>query len=102
MDAGARGCLVVLSGKITGARQGPEVPENLKYGQVALDVMDSGFATAVRSLEVIGCTVRTVRPGTRLPHEIIIRERAEAVTAFRRRMEYRGAGQRSQIRRGGE
>ena len=81
MDAGARGCLVVLSGKITGARHRVQKFQkgHIKYcGQVALDVMDSGFATAVKKLGTVGCTVRIMRPGTRLPHEIIIRERAEA------------------------
>ena len=81
MDAGARGCLVVLSGKITGATHRVQKFQkgHIKYcGQVALDVMDSGFATAVKKLGTVGCTVRIMRPGTRLPHEIIIRERAEA------------------------
>ena len=81
MDAGARGCLVILSGKITGARHRVQKFQkgHIKYcGQTALDVMESGFATAVKKLGTVGCTVRIMRPGTRLPHEIIIRERAEA------------------------
>ena len=81
MDAGARGCLVILSGKITGARHRVQKFQkgHIKYcGQTALDVMESGFATAVKKLGTVGCTVKIMRPGTRLPHEIIIRERAEA------------------------
>ena len=81
MDAGARGCLVILSGKITGARHRVQKFQkgHIKYcGQTAIDVMESGFATAVKKLGTVGCTVKIMRPGTRLPHEIIIRERAEA------------------------
>ena len=79
MDAGARGCLVILSGKITGARHRVQKFQkgHIKYcGQTAIDVMESGFATAVKKLGTVGCTVKIMRPGTRLPHEIIIRERA--------------------------
>ena len=72
---------MILSGKITGARHRVQKFQkgHIKYcGQTALDVMESGFATAVKKLGTVGCTVRIMRPGTRLPHEIIIRERAEA------------------------
>ena len=37
-----------------------------------------GFSTAVKKLGTIGCTVRIMRPGTKLPHEITIQERAES------------------------
>ncbi|GIS92595.1 MAG: hypothetical protein CM1200mP21_08900 [Candidatus Poseidoniales archaeon] len=81
MDAGARGCLVVLSGKITGARHRVEKFQqgHIKFcGETALEFMDSGFSTAVKKLGTIGCTVKIMRPGVRLPHEIIITERADS------------------------
>ena len=81
MDAGARGCIVILSGKITGARHRVEKFQkgHIKYcGETALELMDVGFSTAVKKLGTIGCTVRIMRPGTKLPHEITIRERAES------------------------
>ena len=40
--------------------------------------MDVGFSTAVKKLGTIGCTVRIMRPGTKLPHEIAIQERSES------------------------
>ena len=73
MDAGARGCIVILSGKITGARHRVEKFQkgHIKYcGETALQFMDVGFSTAVKKLGTIGCTVRIMRPGTKLPHEI--------------------------------
>ena len=81
MDAGARGCIVILSGKITGARHRVEKFQkgHIKYcGETALQLMDVGFSTAVKKLGTIGCTVRIMRPGTKLPHEIDIQERSES------------------------
>ena len=81
MDAGARGCIVILSGKITGARHRVEKFQkgHIKYcGETALQLMDVGFSTAVKKLGTIGCTVRIMRPGTKLPHEIAIQERSES------------------------
>ena len=81
MDAGARGCIVILSGKITGARHRVEKFQkgHIKYcGETALQFMDVGFSTAVKKLGTIGCTVRIMRPGTKLPHEIAIQERSES------------------------
>ena len=81
MDAGARGCIVILSGKITGARHRVEKFQkgHIKYcGETALQFMDVGFSTAVKKLGTVGCTVRIMRPGTKLPHEITIRERHES------------------------
>ena len=81
MDAGARGCLVILSGKITGARHRGEKFQqgHIKFcGETALEFMDTGFSTAVKKLGTIGCTVKIMRPDAKLPHEIIITERADS------------------------
>ena len=40
--------------------------------------MDEGFSTAVKKLGTIGCTVRIMRPGVKLPHEITIQDRQES------------------------
>ena len=40
--------------------------------------MDEGFSTAVKKLGTIGCTVRIMRPGVKLPHEISIQDRQES------------------------
>ena len=81
MDAGASGCIVSLSGKITGARHRVEKFQkgHIKYcGETALQLMEVGFSTAVKKLGTIGCTVRIMRPGAKLPHEITIQERSES------------------------
>jgi len=81
MDAGARGCLVILSGKITGPRHRVEKFQqgHVKFcGETALEFMDTGFSTAVKKLGTIGCTVKIMRPGVKLPHEIAIIERIDS------------------------
>ena len=81
MDAGARGCLVILSGKITGARHRVEKFQqgHIKFcGETALEFMDTGISTAVKKLGTIGCTVKIMRKGIKLPHEVILLERHEA------------------------
>ena len=81
MDAGARGCLVILSGKITGARHRVEKFQqgHIKFcGETALEFMDTGFSTAVKKLGTIGCTVKIMRKGIKLPHEVTLLERHES------------------------
>ena len=52
---------------------------HIKYcGETALQLMEVGFSTAVKKLGTIGCTVRIMRPGAKLPHEITIQERSES------------------------
>ncbi|RZD53934.1 MAG: 30S ribosomal protein S3 [Methanobacteriota archaeon] len=81
MDAGARGCLIILSGKISGARHRVQKFQqgHIKFcGETALQFMDEGFSTAVKKLGTVGCTVRIMRPGVKLPHEIDIIERVDS------------------------
>ena len=80
MDAGAKGCLVVLSGKLTGSRNRTQKFQagHIKYcGDTALTFMDVGKAVCVKKLGTIGCTVAIMRPGSKLPHEIRIKDRHE-------------------------
>jgi len=75
MQAGAKGVLVTLSGKVTGARHRTEkfISGHVKFcGETALQHMDKGYAVAVKKLGTIGCTVAIMRPNARLPHEITI------------------------------
>ena len=87
MEAGARGVIITVAGKLTGARNRTQkfILGHVKYcGETALQHMDKGYAVAVKKLGTIGVTVEIMRPGTRLPHEISIfsdeelRIRAEA------------------------
>tara|TARA_B100001996_G_scaffold290055_1_gene230243 strand:- start:237 stop:1028 length:792 start_codon:yes stop_codon:yes gene_type:complete len=80
MNAGAKGCLVVLSGKLTGSRNRTQKFQagHIKYcGDTALQFMDVGFSVCVKKLGTIGCTVAIMRPGVKLPHEIRIKDRHE-------------------------
>ena len=80
MDAGARGCQVIISGKLTGDRHRTEkfTMGYIKYcGEVASRVMDEGIATAKTKPGVIGVKVRIMPPHARLPDEIEIKEEAQ-------------------------
>ena len=75
MEAGAKGVIVVLNGKITGARHRTQkfIAGHVKYcGEPALTHMDRGFSTAIKKLGTIGCSVAIMRPGSKLPHEITV------------------------------
>lgn len=75
MDAGARGCQVIISGKITGARHRTEkfTIGHVKYcGEVAKEVMEEGMAIAKKKPGILGIKVRIMRPDARMPDEIII------------------------------
>ena len=80
MEAGAKGVLITLSGKITGARHRTQkfLAGHIKHcGETALEFMDVGYSMSVRKLGAIGVTVAIMRPGTVLPHEINVFSRAE-------------------------
>ena len=90
MEAGARGVIVTVAGKLTGARNRTQkfILGHVKYcGETALQFMDKGYAVAVKKLGTIGVTVQIMRKGITLPHEISVfseeelRIRAEADTA---------------------
>ena len=90
MDAGARGVIVTVAGKLTGARNHAKkfILGHVKYcGETALQFMDKGYAVAVKKLGTIGVTVQIMRKGITLPHEISVfseeelRIRADAETA---------------------
>ncbi len=75
MDAGARGVIITVAGKLTGSRNRTEkyIKGHVKYcGETALQHMDKGYSVAVKKLGTIGVTVEIMRPGTKLPHEISI------------------------------
>lgn len=70
MNAGALGCEIVISGKLTGARSRVEKMVNgyIKHaGKPAEDIVDDGFAVAVKKLGTLGCRVRIIHPNAVLP-----------------------------------
>ena len=75
MDAGAKGCQIVIAGKLTGARHRTEkfTQGHVKYcGETAKEVMDNGYAVAKLKAGVLGVKVRIMRPDAKLPDEIKI------------------------------
>ena len=75
MDAGALGCEIVISGKLTGPRSRTEkfISGYIKHsGKPAIDLVDKGYSVAVKKLGVIGCQVRIIPPDVRLPDDFRI------------------------------
>ncbi len=70
MESGALGCEIDIAGKLTGPRQRTEkfVAGNMLHaGNPAMELVDKGFAIAIKKLGIIGCRVRIVPPTIKLP-----------------------------------
>ncbi len=77
MEAGAKGCLVVIAGKLTGQRHRREKFKagHIKYcGEPRHLWMDLGFAVAKLKPGVIGVTVEIMSPRARLPDEVEVKQ----------------------------
>ena len=80
MNAGAKGVVVIISGKLTGERARTEkfMAGYMKHcGEPAEELVDIGRAIAKTKPGIIGVTVKIMRPDVILPDEIIIKEDAE-------------------------
>ncbi len=76
MEAGARGCQVILSGKLTGERHRTErfKAGTIKYCGEAVHLwIDKGFYQARLKPGVIGVNVWIMRPAAKLPDEIAVK-----------------------------
>jgi small subunit ribosomal protein S3 len=76
MQSGAKGCQVIIAGKLTGERHRTEkfTEGHVKYcGETAKQVMDIGLATAKLKPGVLGVKVRIMKPNAKLPDEITYR-----------------------------
>ncbi len=81
MDSGARGCQVVISGKLTGQRHRTEKFKegHVKYcGEPKRLFIREGFAAAKLKLGIIGVKVQIMLPDARLPDEINVLEPSQA------------------------
>src|SRR5256885_2415270 len=77
MEAGAKGCLVVIAGKLTGQRHRTEKFKagHIKYcGEPRNLWMDRGFAAAKLKPGIIGVTVEIMDPRAKLPDEVEIKQ----------------------------
>lgn len=87
MDAGAKGCLIVIAGKLTSQRHRVQKFKagHIKYcGEPRNQWMRKGFSIAKLKPGVIGVTVEIMDPAARLPDEILVKsveEHAAAVAA---------------------
>ncbi len=85
MESGARGCQVVVAGKLTGQRHRTEKFKDgyIKFcGEPKLQFIERGFAVAKLKQGVIGVTVEIMAPGAVLPADVFVRGRAEAARAL--------------------
>lgn len=84
MEAGGKGCLVIIAGKLTGQRHRTEKFKagHIKYcGEPRNLWMDKGFAIAKLKPGVIGVTVEIMNPLAKLPDEISIRAAVPGIPA---------------------
>ena len=111
MSAGALGCEVIISGKLTGARARTEkfIDGYVKHaGHPADEIVDTGYAVAVKKLGTLGCRVKIVQPGAVLPDTFKIKEgvvdapaKDDSKTARRRRFRNGRCGNKNRFRRSG-
>ena len=84
MESGARGCQIIIAGKLTGQRHRTEKFKDghIKFcGEAKLDFMHNGFAVAKLKPGVIGVTVQIMDPDAKLPDEVEIIPSAPVVEA---------------------
>jgi len=84
MGAGALGCEIIISGKLTGARSRVEkfIDGYVKHaGHTSEEIVDIGYAVAVKKLGTIGCIVKIVPPGAVLPDSFTMKAADEVPAA---------------------
>ena len=85
MDAGAKGCYIIIAGKLTGQRHRTEKFKdgNIKFcGEPKANFMDHGYAVAKLKMGVIGVTVQIMSKDAKLPADISVLGRTEAANVL--------------------
>ncbi|TQS76925.1 MAG: 30S ribosomal protein S3 [Candidatus Methanarcanum hacksteinii] len=85
MDSGAKGCYIIIAGKLTGQRHRTEKFKdgNIKFcGDPKANFMDQGYAVAKLKMGVIGVTVQIMEPNAKLPADTTVLGRTEAVAVL--------------------
>ncbi len=85
MDAGARGCHIIVAGKLTGQRHRTEKFKEgyIKFcGEPKINFIDHGYAVAKLKMGIIGVTVEIMRPDAKLPADISVIGKTEAAAAL--------------------
>ncbi|QHK16852.1 MAG: 30S ribosomal protein S3 [Methanomassiliicoccales archaeon Mx-03] len=81
MDAGARGCHIIVAGKLTGQRHRTEKFKEgyIKFcGEPKANFVDHGYAVAKLKMGVIGVTVEIMAKDAKLPADITVLNKTEA------------------------
>ena len=85
MDSGAKGCYIIIAGKLTGQRHRTEKFQdgNIKLcGETKANFMDQGYAVAKLKMGVIGVTVQIMEPNAKLPADTTVLGRTEAAAVL--------------------
>lgn len=85
MDAGARGCHIIVAGKLTGQRHRTEKFKegNIKFcGETKDNFMDHGYAVAKLKMGVIGVTVEIMSKDAKMPADISVLNKTEAAAVL--------------------
>ena len=85
MDDGAKGCYIIIAGKLTGQRHRTEKFKdgNIKFcGEPKANFMDHGYAVAKLKMGVIGVTVQIMSKDAKLPADISVLGRTEAANVL--------------------
>ncbi|MBO4569249.1 MAG: 30S ribosomal protein S3 [Candidatus Methanomethylophilaceae archaeon] len=85
MDAGARGCHIIVAGKLTGQRHRTEKFKEgyIKFcGEPKANFIDHGYAVAKLKMGVIGVTVEIMDKDAKLPADITVLNKTEAAAVL--------------------
>lgn len=85
MDAGARGCHIIVAGKLTGQRHRTEKFKKgyIKFcGEPKANFIDHGYAVAKLKMGVIGVTVEIMAKDAKLPADITVLNKTEAAAVL--------------------
>ena len=85
MDAGARGCHIIVAGKLTGQRHRTEKFKEgyIKFcGEPKANFIDHGYAVAKLKMGVIGVTVEIMAKDAKLPADITVLNKTEATAVL--------------------
>ncbi len=77
MDAGAKGCEIIISGKLTSERARTEkflAGTMVHTGEPAYSMVKTGFDIAIKKLGVLGVTVKIIPPDVTLPDEFEVKD----------------------------
>lgn len=85
MDSGARGCHIIVAGKLTGQRHRTEKFKEgyIKFcGEPKAQFIDHGYAVAKLKMGVIGVTVEIMQSNAKLPADIEVLGKTEAAAVL--------------------